>query len=132
MNCLFLSVSLGGRYAAPRPFSSAPAAVGRRNLQISYDPFRSATEGLWMPVKYHQAALAFQVSHKLRYAHMGRDRYQHVDVIRAALSRNHFHPFPFAQLSQNLSHVGLNLTIYYLPAILRRKHYMVLASPLTV
>ncbi len=34
MNCLFLSVSLGGRYAAPRPFSSAPAAVGRRNLHL--------------------------------------------------------------------------------------------------
>ena len=39
MYCLFLSVSLGGRYAAPRPFSSAPAAVGRRNLHKTPEYF---------------------------------------------------------------------------------------------
>ena len=34
-----------------------------------------------MPIKYHQAALSFQVSHNLGYAVLRRDAYQHVDVV---------------------------------------------------
>ena len=34
-----------------------------------------------MPIKYHQAALSFQVSHNLGYAVLRQDAYQHMDVL---------------------------------------------------
>ena len=34
-----------------------------------------------MPIKYHQAALSFQVSHNLGYAVLRQDAYQHMDVV---------------------------------------------------
>ena len=34
-----------------------------------------------IPIKYHHAALSFQVSHSLGYAVLRRDAYQHVDVV---------------------------------------------------
>ena len=34
-----------------------------------------------MPIKYHQAAFSFQVSHNLGYAVLRQDAYQHMDVL---------------------------------------------------
>ena len=34
-----------------------------------------------MPIKYHQTAFPFQISHYLGYTIFGRDTYQHMDMI---------------------------------------------------
>ena len=61
-----------------------------------------------MPVKYHQAALSFQVAHNLGYAVLRRDAYQHVDVVWACLCFYDFHALLLAQLP----HFGANTTWY--------------------
>ena len=36
-----------------------------------------------VPVKYHQGALSFQISHKAGYCQIQWNAYQHIDMIRA-------------------------------------------------
>lgn len=61
-----------------------------------------------MPVKYHQAALSFQVAHNLGYAVLRRDAYQHVDVVWACLCFYDFHALLLAQLP----HFGANAILF--------------------
>ena len=82
-----------------------------------------------MSVKYHQAALSFQVSHNLGYAVLRRDAYQHVDVVWACLCFYDFYALLLAQLPQYNPYVLFYLSIYLHPSIFRRKHHMVLTSP---
>ena len=61
-----------------------------------------------IPIKYHHAALSFQVAHNLGYAVLRRDAYQHVDVVWACLCFYDFHALLLAQLP----HFGANTTWY--------------------
>ena len=81
-------------------------------------------------VKYHQTALSFQVSHKLRYTQLGWNRYKHMHMIFAKLCLVYLYTFLLTQLSQYHSNIFVYLSIYHLSAIFRCKYYMILAIPL--
>ena len=87
---------------------------------------------VWMVaifLKYEQCALSFEISHKSRNAHFGRDTDQHMYVIRAHLSLNYFYSFPLAKLAEYLSYFyPLSFKENFSP-IFWRKHNMVLAIP---
>ena len=72
-------------------------------------------------VKYHQAALSFQVSHNLGYAVLRWDAYQHVDVVWACLCFYDFYALLLAQLPQYNPYVLFYLSINLHPSIFRRK-----------
>ena len=85
-----------------------------------------------VPVENHQAAFSFEISHDLCYTVFWRDTQQHMNVVWACLCFYNFHTFLFAQLSQNLSDILFDLTVYYHPTVFRCKYYMILASPCRV
>ena len=58
-----------------------------------------------MPIKYHQAALSFQVSHNLGYAVLRQDAYQHMNVL-----------FLYSNLETFLSSFPLAIGYFFPPA----------------
>ncbi len=51
-----------------------------------------------------------------------------MDVISEGICLQNLHILLLAQRSQNFSYISLQLPVDFLPPVLRRKHYMVLAS----
>ena len=56
-------------------------------------------------LEYHQAALSFQIPHKSRNAHFGRDTHKQMNMIRTYFSLYNLYSFPFAQLPQYISNL---------------------------
>ena len=79
-------------------------------------------------VEDHQRTLALECSHKLCYTHVRGDADQHMNVIWAGFRLDDLHLHLITQLSQDFSYVLLDLVVYYLSAIFRCKHHMILAA----
>lgn len=69
------------------------------------------------PVKYHQRAFSFQISHYIRNRHLGRYADQHVDVIGASFCFNDFYSLLLARLPKDSSYLSAQLSVYYLSAV---------------
>ena len=82
-----------------------------------------------MPVENHQAAFPFQVPHHIRDAILWRKTYQHMDMVGARLRFDDLYSFLLTQLPEYLPYILFDLAVHHHPAILWRKHYMILTSP---
>ena len=85
-----------------------------------------------MLVEHEQRAFALQVSHEARHGDLGRDAYQHVDVVRHEVPLDYLHPLPLAELPEDLPQVLAVLVVDCFPSILWAKHDVVLAHPFGV
>ena len=85
-----------------------------------------------MALEHHERALALQVPHEARHAHLGRDADQHVHVVRHQVPLVDLDALVPAERAQDLAHVLAVLAVDYLSPILRREHDAVLAHPLRV
>jgi len=78
-------------------------------------------------LEYQKSTFTFQISHKSRNAHFGRDAYQQMYVIWTNFSFYYLYTFPSAQLSQYFSYLHALIFKKYFPSVLGRKHYVILA-----
>ena len=85
-----------------------------------------------MLVEHEQRAFALQVSHEARHGDLGRDAYQHVDVVLHEVPLDYLHPLPLAELPEDLPQVLAVLVVDCFPSILWAKHDVVLAHPFGV
>ena len=85
-----------------------------------------------VPVEYHHGAFALQIAHDLRYAILGWDGEQQVDVIRHHMSFSYFYPFPFTQVFYDIPDICSKLVIYDFSSVFGSEYDVVLAQPLSM
>ena len=85
-----------------------------------------------MLVEHEQRAFALQVSHEARHGDLGRDAYQHVDVVLHEMPLDYLYSLPLAELPEDLPQVLAVLVVDCFPSILWAKHDVVLAHPFGV
>ena len=74
-------------------------------------------------------ALTLDVSYDLRYSVLGRNRYQHVDVVCQEVTLLYPAFFPQGQLTENTPKMSPQLLVDHLSSILRNKNDVILALP---